>query len=81
MFLLAQCGVAIGFDIERDQLGIERLGTALGGAHGIGGAQPRIEADDHPLTRCPGASDGMFAHVAAHLLIDPYSSAAKRQLA
>ena len=57
----------VGLDIERDQLGIEPVGGALGGAHGVGGGRARIDADDHALAGRPRAGDGMLAHVAQHL--------------
>ena len=74
-------GVAIGLDIERDQFGIEPVGGALGGAHGIGGGGAGIEADDHPLAGRPRAGNGMLAHVAQHLPVDALGGAAQRQLA
>ena len=76
-----QGGVAVGLDIERDQLGIEPVGGALGGAHGVGGARAGIEADDHALAGRPRAGDGVLAHVAHHLVVDPLGGAPQRQLA
>ena len=73
--------MAIGLDVERDQLGIEPVGGALGGAHGIGGGGAGIEADDHPLAGRPRAGNGMLAHVAQHLPVDAFGGAAQRQLA
>ena len=81
MFGFRQRGVPVGLDIERDQLGIERVGAALGGPHGVGRPRSGIEADDHPLARRPGTGDGMFAHVAAHLLVDAQRGAPERQFA
>ena len=46
-------GVAVGLDIERDQLGIEAVGGALGGAHGVGGVRAGIDADEHALAGAP----------------------------
>ena len=78
---LRQGGVTVGLDIERDQLGLEPVGGALGGAHGVGGTGAGIEADDHALAGRPRAGDGVLAHVAQHLVVDPLGGAPQRQLA
>ena len=78
---LAQQGMPAGLDIERDQLGIEPVGRALGGAHRVGGIRSRIDADQHALARAPRPGDGMLAHVAQHLVVDALGGAPQRQLA
>ena len=78
---LRQKRMSFGLDVERDQLRIEALGGALGGPHGVGRVGTGIDAHDHPLAGPPGAGDGMLAHVAQHLLVDPLGGSAQGELA